>query len=199
MIDRISGTVQSVYEASISINIGSISFQLQVANPLAFKVNQKISLLVHMHWNQEQGPSLFGFETELEKQIFLLVIGCAGIGPKIGLAVLRDLGPDQFIEAVHMNEEKVLSKVGGLGSKKVEQMVVQLRRKIEKLIKSGVELKGATRFADWQKVSEALSSLNYSRAEIAQAMHFLSEQHASPASTFDVLIRQALSFLAKKR
>ncbi|MFC1845632.1 Holliday junction branch migration protein RuvA [Candidatus Dependentiae bacterium] len=199
MIDRISGTVQSVWETSITVDVGNIGLLLQVPNPSCFEVGQKVDLFAHMHWNQEQGPTLFGFETELQKRVFLLVISCSGIGPKIGLAVLRDLGPEQFLEAVQMNEDRVLSKVGGLGPKKVEQMIVQLKRKVEKLIKSGVELKGATKFTDWQNVSDALVSLNYSRNEISRAMKFLTENHAKSNLPFDGLIRHALSFLAKNR
>ena len=84
-------------------------------------------------------------------------------------------------------------------SKKVEQMVVQLKRKVAKLIKSGVELDDKSSLTNWQQVSDVLTSLNYSRPEVNRAMKFLNENYASTNTPFDGLIRHALSFLAKSR
>lgn len=198
MIDYVSGTVKSVRKNTITVDIGLLGFHLQIADSTHFHVDQKVNLYAHMHWNQENGPTLFGFSSELEKEVFLLVIGCSGIGPKIGLAVLRDLGPERFLEAIQTNDDRALSSVGGLGPKKVEQMVVQLKAKVAKFVKSGVQMKGASKFVDWQNVSDVLVSLKYSRPEVTRAMKFLSEHHGGQNLPFDSLVRHALSFLAKK-
>jgi len=197
MIDRVSGTVQAIHKNAITINVGAIGFLLQVPNT-AFS-NDTVDLHVHMHWNQDQGPSLFGFSTNLEKAVFLIIIGCSGIGPKIGLSALKDLGAEQFLQAIQTGNEKALNAVSGLGPKKIEQMLVQLRRKVATLIKSGIEIKGASRFNDWQNVSDVLTSLNYSRGEVTHAMQFLNNNYAEETLPFDDLIRHALSFLTKKR
>jgi len=200
MIEYLSGTVKSASDVSITVSVGPIGFGLQVSEPGAFEVGQEICLQVYMHWNAENGPSFYGFQTALEKQVFLLVIGCSGIGPKIGLAVLRDLGTDQFLQAISMEDDRVLAKVGGLGPKKVEQIIVQLKHKVAKLLKSGVKLQGASaKFTDWQNISDVLASLNYSRGEINRAMKHLKENYARTDMPFDGLIRHALSFLAKSR
>jgi len=199
MIDYVSGRIAAISEGGISVDIGSLWLFFSVANPQIFKIEQKVDLHVHMHWNQENGPSFFGFSTTLERTVFLLVISCSGIGPKIGLAVLRDLGPDSFLQAIQMEDDVVLGKVNGLGPKKVEQMVVQLRRKVAKLIKSGLQVQGANKFTDWQNVSDVLVSLNYSRGEIGRVMKFLKDNYADSELPFDGLMRHALSFLAKRR
>lgn len=200
MIEHISGDVQEVREDSIVVSVGPIGFGLQVASPQVFTKNQSVTLLVHMHWNSDNGPSFFGFQTDLEKQVFLLVIGCSGIGPKIGLSVLRDLGAQQFLQAISMEDDRILAKVGGLGPKKVEQIIVQLKRKVAKLLKSGIKLEAASgAFIDWQNVTEVLSSLHYSRGEIGRAMKHLKDNFADQQMPFDGLIRHALSFLAKNR
>ena len=198
MISFISGKVKSVHGDIVVIDIGTVGLALRVACPTSFQVDQKTDLHTHMHWNQENGPTLFGFETAVEKQVFLLVIGCSGIGPKIGLAVLRDLGAERFLEAVQIEDDGVLSSVGGLGPKKVEQMIVQLRSKVTTLIKSGVAIQqGVSK--DWQNVSDVLTSLNYSRTEIVRAMKFLKKNYAGAPVQFDGLVRHALSFLSKNR
>ena len=199
MIDRVSGAVQTVGKDFVTVNLGPISFRLYVANSAKFNIDQEIDLYVHMHWNQEHGPSFFGFGTELERAVFLLVISCSGVGPKIGLSVLRDLGAESFLHAVQMEDERALGKVGGLGPKKVEQMIVQLRRKVDKLVRSGIEISGSGVLTDRQNVSDVLTSLNYSRGEVSRAMKFLNDNYTNEDIPFDGLIRHALSFLAKKR
>ena len=200
MIENISGSVQLVENDKIIVSVGPIGFGLQVPEPKNFKKKQTVCLQVYMHWNSENGPSFFGFETELQKTVFLLVVGCSGIGPKIALAVLRDLGADQFLQAISMEDDRLLGKVGGLGPKKVEQIIVQLKRKVAKLLKSGLVVEGKTKkFTDWQNLTDVLVSLNYSRGEIGRAMKYLKENHADADLPFDGLIRHALSFLAKNR
>ena len=197
MISFVSGKLKSIDDDVVVVDIGTMGLTLHVAHTNAFKIDQKIELQVHMHWNQENGPKLFGFETDIEKKVFLLVIGCSGIGPKIGLAVLRDLGAERFLEAVQMEDDKVLSSVGGLGPKKVEQVIVQLRSKVAALAKSDMPMHGASK--DWQNVSDVLTSLNYSRAEITRTMKFLKKNYAGSPVQFDGLVRHALSFLSRNR
>ncbi|MCK5632170.1 Holliday junction branch migration protein RuvA [bacterium] len=199
MIDSLSGNITTILKNSIAINIGSLGFSVQVPVSSIYKEKQSVNLFIHMHWNQEKGPSLFGFASQLERSIFLLIISCSGIGPKIGLAVLRDLGAERFIQAVQVDDEKTLSTVAGLGPKKVEQVVVQLKRKIASLIKSGVVVQEKSKIVDWQNVSDVLVSLNYSRTEMARAMKYLNDNYSQASLPFDVLIRHALSFLAKNR
>jgi len=200
MIDNLTGTVKSVSDGSIIVSVGPIGFGLQVADASLFKVAQKVDLKVYMHWNADNGPSFYGFQEDLEKKVFLLVIGCSGIGPKIGLAVLRDLGTDKFLQAISMEDDRLLAKVGGLGPKKVDQVIVQLKHKVAKLLNSGIKLQGTSaKFVDWQNLSEVLVSLNYSRGEIGRAMKHLKDSYGDTDIPFDGLIRHALSFLAKSR
>jgi len=199
MIDHISGVVCAVVKGAITVDVGSLGFSIHVPNSSVYKLEQKAKLFIHMHWNQEQGPSLFGFATELEKTVFLLIISCSGIGPKIGLAVLKDLGAEPFLQAIQMEDERALGSVGGLGPKKVEQIIVQLKRKVGELVKSGIDISAGHQLTDWQNVSDVLASLNYSRSEVSRAMKFLSDNYADAELPFDGLVRHALSFLAKKR
>lgn len=198
MIESVSGRIKFVRE-NIVVDVKGIGIGLQVACPKNFEIDQDVFLYVYVHWNSEKGPSFFGFSSELEKNVFLLVISCSGIGPKIGLSVLRDLGAKKFLEAISMEDERALSSVSGLGEKKIEQMIVQLRRKVKTLLDSDLTLQDSNGFYDWQKISDVLISLNYSRVEISRAMKFLKAEYADSEVQFDALVRGALSFLAKNR
>lgn len=199
MISHITGIITHNTHKQVQVDTGVFGLCIQVPNSGHYPLNKAATLFIHMHWNQEQGPSLYGFSTELEKTVFLLLTSCSGIGPKIGLAVLADLGPERFLETVQTVNHSVLSKVTGIGTKKAEHIIVQLKGKVADLIKSGVDLGGAQHLTEWNTVVQALESLNYSRTEITHAMSYVQQQATETQQrSFDQLLRQALSYLSKQ-
>lgn len=201
MIDFVSGQVVAINDDSIIINIGNIGLKVGVALSESFKVDQSVKLYSYMHWNQENGPSLYGFISNLEKEVFLLVISCSGVGPKLGLAVLKDLGVGLFLDAISKEDDRILSKVSGIGSKKAEQIIVNLKHKVAKLLDSTLvsqELGDTVAVSKLHEVSDVLKSLNYSKPEISAAVNHLGKNFAGQDVSFDQMIRQALSFLATK-
>lgn len=198
MITAVTGIIKAIKEQAIVVDTGAFALQIAVAQESFFQIGQSTTVVTYMHWNQEQGPSLYGFNSELERSIFLIIIDCSGVGPKIGLAVLASLGAERFIEIVQAGDEKALSKVSGIGPKKAEQMIVHLKHKVAKLLDSGVKITGSAQITQWQNIQEVLESLNYSRAEIAVAMKQLRESSPDVQLPFDQLMRRALGYLAKK-
>jgi Holliday junction DNA helicase RuvA len=112
--------------------------------------------------------------------------------------VLADLGAHNFLQAIQTGDDKMLSKVSGIGAKKAEQIVVQLKHKVGQLIKSGIDLSGAEHVSEWHTVTQALESLNYSRGEVNNAMHYLQKNYGQANCSFDQLLRHALSYLTKQ-
>jgi len=198
MIHMITGVIKAQYDQAIMVDIGTLGFLVQVPQNAGLEVGSTVSLHTYLHWNQEQGPSIFGFNTDVEREVFLLIISCTGIGPKIGLAVLAQLGYQAFIRAVQQEDILALSKVSGIGAKKAEQIIVQLKHKVARFIKSGVQLDDEGQSASWNTVTEVLESLSYSRTEISLAMKHLKQEHPNTQLPFDQLMRHALSFLSKK-
>ncbi|OGB96868.1 hypothetical protein A3F06_00645 [candidate division TM6 bacterium RIFCSPHIGHO2_12_FULL_36_22] len=198
MISALKGIIKSVDNTMIEVQVEQtgITFALAVPASVGPSVGKAIELVTYMHWSQDNGPSLFGFETRAQREMFSIVLSCNGVGPKMALSLLNELSPEQLVHAVTSHDFKALSKVSGIGPKKAEQIVIQLHSKVKKLTNlPGQEFGGATHLIT---VSDALSSLNYSKPEIVQAMAHLREQKDHDASKFDVLMRQALAFLAKK-
>jgi holliday junction DNA helicase RuvA len=198
MINVISGIVKEIQDTILTIDIGAIGFGIQVPQPSLFTLGQKVDLLVHMHWNQENGPALFGFQSSLQKTVFLMITSCSGLGPKLAMAVLGQLGASEFLEAVQTGNEDALSAVSGIGTKKAEQIIVQLKHKVAKLIESGVSMTGSAALEQRHEISQVLKSLNYSRQEISAAMNHLNDQYTAPGIPFDQLVRHALAYLAKR-
>lgn len=197
MIQTLHGTIAQRIEQLIIIEVNGIGYGVHVAHPDNYTIGTQTHLQIYMHWNQEQGPCLFGFSHDLEKRIFEMIIGCSGIGPRIGLAILGSMSPAEFVAAIQQANEKALSSVNGIGAKKAEQIIVALKHKVAKL-NMHPELQQAPANQARHQVNEVLKSLNYSKQEVNAAMNYLNEDQASAALTFDQLMRQALSYLAKK-
>ena len=198
MINSLSGIIKEINESLITLDVQGVGFGVQVPQAGLFQVEQKVDLLVHMHWNQENGPSLFGFKNGLEKTVFLMITSCSGLGPKLAMAVLGQLGASEFLEAVQTGNEDALSAVSGIGAKKAEQIIVQLKHKVAKLVESGTHLGASATLEKRHEISQVLKSLNYSRQEISAAMNHLNDQYPQSSVAFDQLVRHALAFLAKR-
>ena len=197
MINYLTGSIKEIHSQFIVVDIGNVGLAVAVPNAQVFKSGNKVTLYTHLHWNQEQGPSLYGFNSALEKAVFLLVISCSGIGPKIALAVLADLGATKFLQAVQTGNDSMLSKVTGIGAKKAEQIAVQLKHKVAKLIESGIDLGDVKDLTQWHEVVQVLESLHYSRMEVNRAMDHLKKLEDTSSVSFDMLLRKALTFLSK--
>ncbi len=196
-VTLVSGPVVTVEDKT-----GCVGYAVQVPQPHLFSQGSDVLVYTYMHWNQENGPSLFGFLSELEKTVFLLIISCSGVGPKIALALLSELTPVQFLQAVQEGNTKALSAVTGIGAKKAEQIILSLKDKVIKLIQNqpalGAEGENAA-LAEWNKISQVLQSLNYTKGEIEAALRYVSSECAGKHISFEELLRKSLSFLSKKR
>ncbi len=196
MIAALQGTVKEIHEQSLILNTGPIGFEVFLPNPTSYKVGSSIELYAHLHWNQEQGPTLFGFPTLEEKKVFLLANKCPGIGPRTALAMIQSLGAGQFVQAIAAEDINALSTIPGIGKKKAEQLAVQLKHQVAKLLESGTTFANTT-LPDLQKISEVLNSLNYSRPEITLTLAHLRKTEIETIS-FDHLLRKALSHISKR-
>lgn len=198
MLNYITGTVTAISDKILTVEVGPLGLAIVVPNAQLFEIGKAPKLYLHMHWNQEQGPSLYGFMHEHERTIFLLVISCSGIGPKIGMAVLATMGPGLFVAAIQDENPKALAQVPGIGMKKAEQIIVHLKHKMSDMLTGMMDIPVAKTSNDWHSVCQALESLNYSRAEINTAVHYVRQKSDGATVPFDQLLRQALSFLAKQ-
>ena len=197
MLEFICGKVLGIKDRAVILEVGGFGLSLNVPQAQNLLRNSEAKLYSYLHWNQENGPSLFGFQTELEREVFMMIIGCPKMGPSLALNVLSQMPATQFLELIVQQDDRGLSAVNGIGAKKAEQLVVQLKHKVQKLLSSGVvAAESQESFVHWQNVSDVLTSLNYSKVEVTGAMQHLSKKCKGQNYPLDKLIRTALSFLA---
>lgn len=190
MIEYISGKVVEVEEAALVLDIAGIAVRMAMPHALTMQVGKGVTVYTYMYWNAEQGPSLFCFKTTVERSLFLSLISCSGIGPKIAIAILSQFTPSLLVQAITENNIKALSAVPGIGAKKAEQLIVQVRHKLPPILAYTADE------SHLRQIADVLTSLHYSRPEITRALQHV--QQDSQAIPFDQLLRKALAFLVRQ-
>lgn len=200
MINFMRGAIRDYSSQGITVEVNGLGWLVQAPQKHVFEVGKEVELYIYMHWNQENGPQLFGFRTMVERQVFMLVLACSGLGPKIGCALLTHLSPYTIVSSLAYGDTKTLSSVSGIGQKKAEAMVLQLREKAEKMLKEenfGSEQR-ENQSNHLVNASQALGALGYSRIEVVQALEYVKKQsEASSDQSFDYIMRRALGYLSK--
>ncbi len=200
MISFIKGPIIFLKNNLITVSINGLGLAVFVPNPEIFLVGNTAELFISYTWNQENGPRLFGFNTNLEQELFELIIDCSGCGPKLGLAVLSHMQTSSFISAIICADIKALAKVPGVGTKKAENLILHLKDKVSKIAISGSDEidSESSKIKIFKDISDALSTLGYSRSEISGALSSVRD-HDNSNLVFEELFRKSLSFLAKNR
>ncbi len=201
MISTLKGIVQSQKNDTLVLQIAGLGLQINVPENVIASIGSELQLYIHFYWNQEQGPSLFGFLGIDQRDLFVQLISVSGIGPRMALGLLSAFSATTLVEALISGNIALLSSVSGIGRKKAELLILSLKDKVQK-----IELNSA--IADTQSVgslslhmrdlSEALTSLGYSRQEVLLAFDQLRAIDGVSTISFDQLLRKSLQFLAKK-
>lgn len=131
MISSVRGTVLHVGVASAIVEVGGVGLAIQVtpSHGLSLRVGTEARLHTALIV-REDDLSLFGFATAAELEMFDLLRGVSGVGPKSALGVLATLTPDQIATAVASEDDAPFRKVSGIGPKTAKLLVVSLAGKI---------------------------------------------------------------------
>ena len=127
---------------------------------------------------KEDDFSLYGFKTESERELFKALVSISGVGPKLGLAILSTFNTQEVIDIVIEENAKLLVRVPGLGQKKAQKLIVDLKDKVKKLNVIGIAQDGNHDTASSvsstkalimkEDLKLALESLGYSNADVSK-------------------------------
>jgi Holliday junction DNA helicase RuvA len=132
MIALISGEVAVRRGDHVVISAGGVGYRLNVsAETLGHvpRIGEHATLHTHLVV-REDALALYGFATEEERDLFLLLIGVQGVGPKMALAVLSGGPPRELLAAVAAGDQARLQAVPGIGKRTAERIVVELKTKV---------------------------------------------------------------------
>ena len=131
MISFIRGTVADLTENSAIIESNCIGFEINMTgNALAqLHIGQEVKL--HTYFQvREDAMVLYGFFNKDDLQVFKLLLGVNGVGPKAALGVLAGITADELRFAVLSDDVKTLSKAPGIGKKTAQKLILELKDKL---------------------------------------------------------------------
>lgn len=202
MIASVSGVVAAVALDHAVIEVGGVGLAVR-ATPATLGTLQRgqhaslaTTLVV-----REDSLTLFGFATVEAKALFELVQSVSGVGPKIALALLSVLEPDDLRRALAGGDAAALMRTPGIGRKSAERLILELRDKAGVVAPVGPgAADGNTPMAE--RLTEALSGLGFTAKQAGDAVAAVTADGTDAAVTagdVGVLLRRALSLLGTRR
>lgn len=200
MIAFLRGRVLDKQPNRIIVDVAGVGYEVHVPLSTFYEVGDEgaeVSLRVYTHV-REEALQLYGFLTDLERQVFERLIGISGIGPKLAIAVLSGMDSREVIAAIQRGDVVRLTGIPGIGKKTAERIVLELKDRLMQLASPAVagvapEVSSGDRLrAD---LLSALQNLGYHRPQAERAID--GALTASPDTPFEDALRGALRELMK--
>lgn len=187
MFSYLKGVITIIEPQNITLESTLIGFKINVSNPYQYELEKETKIFIYQHVREDE-ISLFGFQTMIEKNLFLDLISVKGIGPKTALLILAVTSVNEFQEAVKNQNIDYLCKFPKIGQKSAKQIILDLEKKYQNLIFDNVK---ETPNQELQ-VSEALISLGYDLKIIKKILPKLNSE-----LPLEKQIKEALKLLLK--
>jgi Holliday junction DNA helicase RuvA len=198
MIASLQGTLLEMLPDGAVIDVHGVGYRVCMpASSVASLPAAGRTVLVHTHLHvREDALTLYGFTTGEQRDLFGVLLGVNGIGPKGALAVLSIYSPDAFRKALVTEDLDALMLIPSVGKKTAARMILELREKLAlpelEVVPGGNGARGTVLV----EVKGALLSLGYSLGEARAAIESLPDDAATDRPVEDVL-KMALKELAK--
>lgn len=141
MIAQISGILAQKIPGEAVVDVGGVGYQIFIPLNVFYRlpeIGAAVSLQIYTHV-REDALQLFGFQDHAEKQLFLLLLGVSGIGPKLAVNILSGIAADELSRALKEGDQVRLVAIPGVGRKLAERMIVELKDKFATLAPAGPE------------------------------------------------------------
>lgn len=199
MFAFLRGIVAAKAVDHIQLDVNGVGYQVFVPDSVhrRLRPEQEATLLTYCNI-REDAFQIYGFLREEEKTLFTLLLGISGIGPKVALAILSAMSPSEFGRAIMDSDVAALTKVGGVGKKTAQRVVLEVKAKLgqdtELSAILGEEVEPDD--ADSDDVIAALLSLGCTHGEAKKAAARARKELGNDAAD-EELVRSALRSMAK--
>lgn len=176
MIAYIRGEIADITENSVVLDVQGMGYRVFVTGRELQQLPGKgMDLKLHTHFQvKEDGVQLYGFRKKDELEIFRLLLGVSGIGPKAALGILSAFSADDLRFAVLSEDAKTIAKAPGIGTKTAKKLILELKDKLslEDAFEKKLEhMQDTVPAADFrQEAIEALTALGYSASDALRAV-----------------------------
>lgn len=185
MYSYIKGEITEIKATNITIEAYGIGYLVKVPNPYSFAINTPTIVYIHHHV-REDAIELYGFQSSLEKETFEKLINVKGLGPKGALAILASATPNEIFTATKEADAKFFVKFPGIGQKLSQQIILDLKGKLN------FEEDSTVLDERIEQIGLALKSLGYNNTEIKNILKRLKLEQDT---TLSDAVKQALKML----
>jgi holliday junction DNA helicase RuvA len=199
MIALLTGKIAYKAPDFIILDVNGVGYRVQIPFSTYYALPAEgttVSLQIHTSV-KEDAINLYGFRTQQEKELFQLLIGVSGVGPKLANGILSNSQPSELAESIVGGNLARLSAIPGIGKKTAERLVLELKEKVKKLGMAHAEPATAP-VAAKQEIREdvlsALINLGYKESVVQKA---LGEIKIAEDATVESILKQALKILMK--
>ena len=189
MIGRLRGTLVAVGIDTVLIDVGGVGYDVSVTGRTFLElpsVGSEVTMYTHLHVREDQ-MALFGFSSADDRDLFRLLLGVSGVGPKVGLAILATMSADDLRTVVATDDVDALTAVPGIGKRTAQKYLLELRPKLE-IADSALQTSGPL-----GEVRGALEGLGDQPDEISTALRDM-----PPDLPVQDMLRRSLQVLGKR-
>ena len=174
----IKGTLAAKGDNCLVVDAGGVGYRIYTSLNCIEKAGSTGSeITVYTYLNvREDAMELYGFISEDERKMFMLLISVSGVGPKAGLALLSVATPDRLATAIVTGDEKLITKASGVGPKAAKRIILELKDKIDNDV-LGIDAEGVILSPAEEVIADsrteamsALVALGYSLQEAKQVL-----------------------------
>jgi holliday junction DNA helicase RuvA len=199
MIAHLRGRLLEKHPNRVIVDVNGVGYDVHVPLSTFYamaETGEEIALRIHTHV-REDALLLYGFATGLELQIFERLISVSGIGPKLALAVLSGIEPNELVSAIRTANVVRLTGIPGIGKKIAERIGLELKDKMASFVPAEMTASQTTPTGETLRddVLSALMNLGYHRPLAERAVD--SALKKSAGSSFEAVLRHALRELAR--
>jgi Holliday junction DNA helicase RuvA len=188
MIGRLRGILVARRGEVACIDVGGVGYEVTMTQrSLGGMPGVGEEVVVHTHtYVREDEMSLFGFETESDRELFRVLLSAGGVGPKLAMAILGTMSHQEVVRAIVTEDSDALTVVPGVGKRGAQKIVLELA---PKLAGTGAEIGASTSTVT---VRQALEGLGYTTEEINAVIGEL-----DPEAIIETQIKTALRALGR--
>lgn len=199
MIGWLNGQIVDKHQpGKLVLDVNGVGYDVETSLNTFFQLDgHPAAVGLHIHTVvREDALLLYGFLEKQERALFRALIKVNGVGPKLAMAILSSISPNEFIQCIHQENAALLTKLPGIGKKTAERLVIEMRDSIKQFgeVSSGQIPQQKAIFRSQDEAVSALEALGYKPQEALKVVNKIDDG----TKTCEQLIRESLQILSSR-